>query len=1045
MTLSDLSIERPILTWMMTLALIVFGILGYNRLGVDQYPNMEFPVITVSALLDGATPEGIEEDVTDVLEEQLNTIAGVRSIRSESQQGAAEIVVEFELGTDLDVAAQDVRDKIARVRGELPVEVEPPVVGNFNPNDQPVLWIPLKSSRPTVEVSEYVTRQINPLLETIPGVAGVATFGERRRSIRIWLDEDELIARDLSAGDVVDALRREHVEIPGGALESARLKYSIKTDAEFRTLAELEQLVLRSIDGAVVVLGDVARIEDGEEDLKVLASYNGDITVGMGIRKQSGGNTVGIVDEVLSRLDDLRATLPAGIDIYDASGFIDFSRGVREAVAETEFALLFGALLAVLTVFVFLRRTRPTLIVAAAIPISLVATFGLVWLFGFTLNTMTLLGMTLAVGVVIDDAIVVLENIERHRELGEGPKEAASKGTREIAFAATAATISVAAVFVPTFFVEGLVGSFMGEFGVTVAGSVMVSLFVALTLTPMLAARMPPPKPRREGSIYHRLEQGFNALESGYRKVLFWSLEHRGKTALGAVASLGLIWVFGSQLDGEFMPSSDEGIFFARMEAAPGTSLDEMQAYLDRDEEWFLAQPEIAGIFSAAGTGGGYDLASPSHRAMVFGNLVPSNQRERSVTEIIQAAREALSPVPGRTIRIFNPGATMGSSGSLFKVEIRGHLSLAELDELSDQMIQRLNQAGGFVDLDKSLKLGQPELRIEPDREKAAALGVDARSIAETVQLMIGGMKVGTFKDAGRRYDIRARLAEEARNDPESIGRLTVRGRDGQLVELRNVTHVTMGAAPSAITRTGRQRSVEISGNLEGKALGVAVADARRIAQEILPEEARLDLSGEAEAMSEGMEQFGTAMALAILVIYMVLAAQFESLIHPFTVMLALPLAMVGALGGLLAFGHTLNLFSMIGVILLFGLVTKNSILLVDYANQLRAQGMDKVSAIKHAAPVRMRPVLMTALSMIFGVLPAAIGFGPGSESRAPMAVATAAGMFSSTLLTLLIVPLFYLIFDDFAEAVQRGLSRVFGGGSESAEEGAAEKGNTVP
>jgi HAE1 family hydrophobic/amphiphilic exporter-1 len=1044
MTLSDISIQRPILTWMMTLALIVFGILGYNRLGVDQFPNMEFPVLTVSALLEGATPEGVEEDVTDVLEEQLNTIAGVRSIRSESRQGAAQITVEFELGTDLDIAAQDVRDKVARVRGELPIEVEPPVVGTFNPNDQPVLWIPLDSQRPPVELSEYVTRQINPLLETIPGVAGVSTFGERERNIRIWLLQDQLTARGLSASDVVAGLRREHVEVPAGSLESAKLKYSLKTDAEFRTIEELESLVLQNVDGGVVLLGDVARIEDGEEDVHVIASYNGSVTVGMGIRKQSGGNTVGIVDEVLSRLDQVRATLPAGIGIEDPKGFIDFSRGVREAVAETQFALLFGAGLAILTVFVFLRRTRPTLIVAAAIPISLIATFGLVWLFGFTLNTMTLLGMTLAVGVVIDDAIVVLENIERHRERGENAREAAAKGTREIAFAATAATIAVAAVFVPTFFVEGLVGSFLGEFGVTVAGSVLISLFVALTLTPMLAARMPPPKPRSEGSIYDRLERGFGALESGYRKVLFWSLEHRVKTATATLLSLSLIWVFGSQLETEFMPPSDGGIFFARMEAAPGTALDEMQAYLERDEEWFLAQPEIAGIFSAAGTAGGYDLASPSNRAMIFGNLVPSTERERTVGEIIQAAREELSDVPGRTVRVFNPGETMGSRGSVFSVEIRGHLSLKELDELSDEMIRRLEQVGGIVDLDKSLKLGQPELRVIPDREKAASLGVDARSIAEAAQLMIGGMKVGTFKDAGSRYDIRARLDEASRANPESIGRLTVRGRDGQLVELRNVTTVETGAAPSAITRTGRQRSVEITGNLDGKPLGVAVADAQRIAREILPEEAQLALSGEAEAMGEGMAQFGVAMALAILAIYMILAAQFESLIHPLTVMLALPLAMVGALGGLLIFGHTLNLFSMIGIILLFGLVTKNSILLVDYANQLRAQGMDKLSAIKEAAPVRMRPVLMTALSMIFGVLPAAIGFGPGSETRAPMAVATAAGMLSSTVLTLLIVPLFYLLLDDLADWVKRGFRRASGDESGAAEAPLAEGGATA-
>ncbi|MBW2275820.1 MAG: efflux RND transporter permease subunit, partial [Deltaproteobacteria bacterium] len=520
MTLSDVAIQRPILTWMMTLGLIVFGVLGYNRLGVDQFPNMEFPVLVVTASLPGAGPEGMEEDVVDVLEEYLNTIAGVRSIRSTSYQAAAQIVVEFQLGVDLDVAAQDVRDKVAHARIELPGELDTQVVGTFNPNDQPVLWIPMRFDIPQVEASEYVRRQINPIMETIPGVAGVAMFGREDRNIRIWLDGEALRARGLAAGDVLAAIAREHVEVPGGAIESRRMEYAVKTDAEFRTVEELEGLVVAHADGADVLLRDVARVEDGAQDVDMVARYNGANTVGLGIRKQSGGNTVGIVDEVLRRLDRIREILPEGLEIYDEEGFIDFSKGVREAVAETKFALLFGALLAVLTVLFFLRRTRPTLIVAAAIPISLLATFGLVWLFGFTLNTMTLLGMTLAVGVVIDDAIVVLENIERHREMGESNHEAAAKGTREIAFAATAATVSVAAVFLPTFFIEGLVGSFLGEFGLTVAGSVMISLFVALTLTPMLAARMPPPRARRHGGFSARLGRSCTSLESGYRGVL---------------------------------------------------------------------------------------------------------------------------------------------------------------------------------------------------------------------------------------------------------------------------------------------------------------------------------------------------------------------------------------------------------------------------------------------------------------------------------------------------------------------------------------------
>ena len=1033
MALSDVAIHRPILTWMMTLALLVFGVLGFLRLGVDQFPNMDFPVLTVQAALEGATPEGMEEDVTDVLEEHLNTIAGVRSIRSTSYQGVALIVVEFDLDTDLDIAAQDVRDKAALARVALPVTLEPPVVGTFDPNDTPVLWIPFDSHRTVVETSEAVRRQVNPYLETIPGVAGVAMFGRQDRNIRIWLDGDALRARGLAATDVLGALQREHVEMPGGAVESGRVDYSVKTDAEFRTVAEMETLIVAHHDGAPVLLRDVARVEDGAEDPSFIARYNGKPTVGIGIRKKSGGNTVAIVDEVRKRLSEVEKVLPSGVKLHDAAGFIDFSKGVREAVAETEFALVFGALLAVFTVWVFLRRSLLTFIIAAAIPVSLIATFGLVYLAGFTLNTMTLLGMALAVGVVIDDAIVVLENIERHRELGENAFDAASKGTREIAFAATAATFSVAAVFLPVFFVQGLVGSFLRDFGLTVAGSVLLSLFVALTLTPMLAARMPPPTQRAHGGLYHRLERGFVWIETHYRSLLNWTLDHRGATVGIALVSLLGACGLGSRLQTEFFPPADEGIFFARLEAAPGTALEASEQYLEHDESWFLNQPELVGLFSAAGSSGGGNEAArhaETNMAMIFGTMKPREERERSVMQLVRDARKALGDVPGRMVRIFNPSEMMtaGANQGSFEIEIRGNLELAELDALAQEMIRRLKDLGGFVDLSSSLKLGLPEVRIVPDREKAAALGVDARTVAQAIHMMIGGTDVGVFKEAGRRYDIRMRLEEDDRRDPAQIGNLYVRSKSGDVIELRNLVNIETGAAPSAITRTNRQRSVTIGANLQGRTLGSAAEEAQRVAKEILPEGVTLALSGQAQAMAEGARQMGLALGLGILIIYMVLAAQFESLVHPLTVMLALPFAMTGALGGLWITGNTLNLFSMIGILLLFGLVTKNSILLVDYANQLRREGMDKVTAMRTAAPVRLRPVLMTAISMIFGVLPAAIGLGPGAETRAPMAIASGTGMFSSMLLTLIVVPTFYVLFDDAAEWVKRAFRRITGG-----------------
>ena len=1013
----DLCIRRPILTLMLTLSLLVFGGMGYVNLGVDQFPAMEFPVVTVTAQLEGAAPEVMEEDVTEVLEEQINTIGGLRSLRSTTFQGATQVVAEFELERDLDQAAQDVRDKVQRAGRELPREMEPVLVNKLNMSSRPILWIPIQSNRPPVETTDYVKYTMKPYIETVEGVASTEMFGRRERAIRVWVDGDALRARGLSSNDIIAAVQREHLERPGGRLESAQIEYSLKTAAEFETVDELSDLIVANVDGADVRLRDVARVEDGAEDRRFLARFNGEPGAGLGIMKQSQANTVAIADEVRARTEELAKILPAGISLPPWEQIMDFSDAIRESVAETQFALFFGAFLATLVVFVFLRRMRPTMIVAAAIPLSIIATFGVMWMFDATLNIMTLLALALAVGVVIDDAIVVLENIERHREAGEDPLTAASKGTREIAFAATAATLSIAVVFLPVVFVKGLVGSFLGEFGITVAASVLFSLFVALTLTPMLAARMPPPEERTHGGIYHLLERWFLALERSYKSILHWALDHRALVLAIATLSFLVAMFFGYELGAEFFPPSDEGRIFVMMDTPPGTNLDGMLDRLNQAESWMLHQSEVHGLFAGVGVSGP-DGPGSVNSAVMVAILTPQSERDRSAQDIMKAARVAFGNIPGMKSRVFDPSSFMSGGGGQGELEfnLRGNVALSELDVLSDRFIRELEGRPGFVDLTKSLKLGLPEVRVVPDREKAAALGVSADSIATVVQASIGGMDIGKFKSGGHRYDIRMRLEEDERTDPDAIGRLYVRSRDGHVVELRNLIHVETGAAPSKITRIDRMRSVTVSANLEDLKVGDAIAQIRELGKSLLPDEVNITFSGSADAFLESVRQFALATGLAILVIYMVLAAQFESLLHPLTVMLALPLSMVGALGALLACGMSLNLFSLIGIILLFGLVTKNSILLVDFANQLRREGYDKVEAMRTAAPVRMRPVLMTAFSMIFGVLPAAIGVGPGSESRQPMAVATGAGMFSSTLLTLLVVPVFYLVLDDAAE-----------------------------
>jgi len=1016
----DLFIKRPVLTWMLTLSLCVFGVLGFVRLGVNQFPDMEFPYVSVSARLDGAPPEVMEEDVTDVLESYLNTIEGVRRLESQSRQSNSNIGVEFELGTDLDRAAQDARDSVARAREELSPDVDPPIVRKLDFSGFPVLWAPLNTTRPQVEASEFVREFVKPRVETISGVGGIEIFGRLDRAIRIWLDGDALRARSLAATDVMAALRREHIERPGGFVEGANVEYVVRTDAEYQSVEELADMVIAYENGAPVRLRDVARVEDGAEDQRSYIRYDGAPAVGLGVSKQSDGNAVAIVDEFRERIRRLEPLMPPDIRFKQGEGVADFSLAIREAVREAIFALIFGALLATATVLVFLRRFRPTLVVALAIPLSIITTFGVMWLLGHTLNTMTILGLTLAVGVVIDDSIVVLENIERHRAQGEPPAAAASKGAREIAFAATAATVAIAVVFLPVIFTEGIVGNFLSEFGAAVAAAVMISLVVALTLTPMLAARIPSPRTPAEGGIYQRLGAAIARTENGYRRLLGWTLAHRGLTIAAATLCFGAGVAIAGQLGGELFPPADEGSITARIETQPGSSPEGTLSIMKSNEDWFLAQPEVAGVFVGAGYSGG-GRNDPT-RGIMF--IILKRERERSAHEIIAAAREALEAVPGQRIR-FGDMSGFGSDGAQFEVELQGNAELSELGQLADRVIAAMRDSGGFVDFDKSLKLGKPELRVIPDRERAAALGVNADQLATTVRAMIGGLDVGTYKESGNRYDIRLRLEEADRTDPESILGLYARTRDGGVVELRNLVRLEKTAAPSTITRVDRQRSVNISANLQGRDSRNALAAVRSAAADILPEEVRLVASGELREMESGFGELFFAMGLAILVIYMVLAAQFESWVHPFTVMLALPLAWVGAVGGLWLMGMTLNLFSMIGIILLFGLVTKNSILLVDYTNQLRQRGMDKVEAVKTAAPVRMRPVLMTALSMIFGVAPAAFGIGPGSESRAPMAVAAGAGMISSTALTLLVVPVFYLVLDDGVAWLKRKVLRI--------------------
>ncbi len=1006
MFLPEFAIRRPVTTFMLICAITVFGIIGFLRLGVDQYPRVEFPVVTVTTLMEGASPEVMEETVTDIIEEEVATIEGIRNLSSISSHGASVIIVEFEMERDIDIAAQDVRDKVGAIINKLPEEAERPVVGKLDIAAQPVIWIAVYGDRPIVELTSYAEDVLKPKIETLKGVGSIILGGKRERTIRIWLDRTRLEAKNISVDEVISALKREHVEIPGGWLKSTDIEFSIKIAGEFKKVSEFNDLIVAYRDGYPIRLSDVGYAEDGLEDKRSLARYNGVPAVGLGIRKKPGANTVELARLVRERLAEIQPELPAGIRAevaFDASTFI------KDSMDEMEFALLVGGVLAMVVVFLFLRNLSATLITGITIPVAITGAFVFLYFMGFTLNTMTMLGLTLAIGLVIDDAIIVIESIYRKREEGLTSTEAARSGTQEIAFAAMAATFSLVAVFTPVAFMKGIVGSFFYEFGLTVAVAVLISLFVALTFTPMASSRFLK-ETRREGTLYKTIETLYRAIEAMYVRLLSVALSHRFTVVVLAVALFAgslMLWKF---IGKEFIPRHDQSRFMVRFETPVGSSIDYTDKKLRKNEDVVKALPEVEGFFGAIGIG----ESASVHKGFMFIRLLPKSERERSQHEVMAYLRERFNQEPGMRAfvepLVFGFGARRGPP---LEFIIKGP-SIEGLNRYSQRIAERFSEIEGVVDVDTDFEMGLPELKININRERARELGVDTTTVATTIGTLIGGRDVVKYKEGGKQYDVRVKLLPTQRDTPSDIEGLFVKNREGVPVKLSNLVTIEESSAPSVINRRDRERSVTIFANTVGeKTLGSAIEDIKRIAEEVLPEGYTTRLGGRAELMMESVQSMLFAFFLAVLITYMVLASQFESFVHPFTVMLALPLSMVGALGLLWVTGNTINIYSLIGITLLVGLVTKNSILLVDYANRLRATGTPLYDAIKRAGSVRLRPILMTAFSTIFGVLPTAIGVGPGSEVRAPMAIATIGGLFASTLLTLVVVPVVYTIIDE--------------------------------
>ncbi|MBX3025650.1 efflux RND transporter permease subunit [bacterium] len=1007
MKLSQTCIERPVLSTVLSIVIVLFGAIALSRLANREYPDVDSPVVAVTTVLPGAAPEVIETSVTQPLEDQLIAIEGVRHLTSLSREQVSQITVEFELDRNVDEAANDVRDRVARARRKLPDDVEEPVVAKREADASPILWLALFGDHTSqLALSTLAETQIQDRLAKLPGVSEVIIAGERRYSMRVWIDNSRLTAHALTIADVAAALQRENVDIPSGRVESVDREFTLRTLGELSTAPDYGAVTIAVVDGAPVKLRDVARVEVGPQDERKLVRFNGKPAVGLGIVKQSKANTLDVAAAVKGELAAIRAILPEGVRIdtaFDTSIFIERSlRDVRESIFE-------AMALVVVVIFLFLRSLRATLIPSVAIPISLIGTFAVLYFVGASINTLTLMGLTLAIGLVVDDAIVVLENISRWVELGLPPMDAARRGMEEISFAVVAATVSTIAVFLPLAFLSDKTGLLFREFGITVATAVTISGFVALTLSPMLCARVLRHHAAEHG-IKALLARGFDALAGGYARVL------RATVARPLLPiAIGVAWVAAGGVllqivAREFIPMADRGGLRIFSRAPEGSTIDYTDRYQRAVEAQVLTYPEIDRAFSVVALG----IGTPGlvNEAGIFANMTPWESRTRSQMAIVDELRGKLAVIGGIQAFPANLPALSNDAGvAPISLVLQGP-DVTRLSRYADQIIARARAIPGLVNLQSDLLLNKPQIEVRIDRDRASDLGVSVREIARALQILFGGLDLTTFKLAGETYDVIAQLGRLDRSNPRDLYNVFVRGSGGALIPLASVVSVTETVAPRGLPHFDRFRSATIGAHLaQGLPLGTAIERIRAIADEVLPEGEgyRYTFAGESEDYFESGNALAFAYVLAVLVIYLVLAAQFESFVHPLTILVAVALSFTGALVSLQMTGATLNLFSEIGLVMLVGLVTKNSILIVEFANQLRAQGLTLVEATLEAARTRFRPILMTALATIVGIIPIALGSGAGGEARAPLGIAVAGGMLFSTILTFLIVPATYV------------------------------------
>jgi len=1012
MTLSDISIKNPVFAWMLMAALILFGWIGFLRMGVSELPDVDIPMVTVELSLEGAAPEVMESDVVDVVEDAVMGVQGIKEVTSSCREGSATVTIEFDLKRDIDVALQDVQTKVAQAQKRLPEDIDPAVVTKFNPEDQPIMWLALSGDMPIRELMEYTRNTLKDQFQTVSGVGEIFLGGYTDPNLRIWLDLKKLEEYELTVDDILQAINRGHVELPAGRIETSEKEFNVRAMGEAVSPKEFENIVIPERGGAPIhrpiFLKDVARVESGLADLRRISRVMGKPAIGLGIRKQRGANAVEVAHGVKKRMEEIKKFLPAGLSLgvnFDSTKFVE------ESVGELKFTLLLSAILTGIVCWLFLGAWSSTLNILFAIPTSVVGTFLVLYFCGFTLNNMTLLGLALAIGIVVDDAILVLENITRHQEKGEDKVEAARLGAREITFAALASTLAIIAVFSPVAFMSGVIGKFFFQFGVTLSVAVILSLFEALTFTPMRCSQFVSVAKRRT-KIGKKMDLWMDEGQKIYHRFLISCLDHRGKVMIGALIVFALSFGLLPFLRKEFVPVQDQSMLMARLQTPVGSSLPFTDSRLKQAEAVVMKRPEVDRYYSAVGGFGGGDV----NTGMVFITLKPPDKRKLSQQEFMQEIRKELNAIPDlkATLQDFSTRGFMAGRGYPVEFTVRG-ADWGKLVEFSQKIKKAMEADPSFVDVDTDYQTNVPEVQVVPDRERAAQRGVAIDTIGRTVNAAIAGKVAGKFTEKGRRSDIRVRLEEEDRMKPEDIQRLFVRNNHGELIALKEVTTLAEHPSLLKITRKNRERAVGLTSNIaRGESLTDVIAKVNRLAQQTLSEGYRIVFTGTTETFQESFRSLIFALVLGVIIAYMILASQFNHYLHPLTVLLALPFSLCGALIALLITGQSLNISSMIGLILLMGIVKKNSILLVDFTNKKRDEGFKVREALLEACPLRLRPILMTSISTIAAAVPAAINLGPGAESRIPMAIAVIGGVLVSTFLTLFVVPCAYSLLSRF-------------------------------